>query len=101
MDNGNRQIVLRPNIHPPKAAAMDASITINEMTPALTALPIFAGSLSLIALSRDGNIIMANNNRNGRVCQNGLGALEAITPIAIITNRYIITDAFKDFVLPP
>lgn len=44
----------------PKTAAHAASIKIKEITPALTAFPIFFPRGSLIALMRGLNIIHAN-----------------------------------------
>ena len=44
----------------PKTADQAASIKIREITPALTALPIFFPRGSLIAINRGLNIIHAN-----------------------------------------
>lgn len=59
-ETGNKSIIKKARAMAPKAAANEAFIKINAITPALTALPIFCGDVTRIAFIKAAKIIHEN-----------------------------------------
>jgi hypothetical protein len=66
-ETGNNKTMIRAGYKDPKAAAIEASITIRAITPALTALPIFFPVGWRMAATRGGKIIQKKRSRKTAV----------------------------------